>query len=106
MEPERYRMRAIFSSVTIALVSIPLILGMVPPNSLYGFRSAFARPSPDIWYAVNAFAGWALLVAAVVSTIGLAKLPPTAKRWRIWATLSVPILAAVAASFLYLERFR
>ncbi len=99
-------MRAIFSSVTIALISVPLILRMVPPNGIYGFRAGGIRSNPDLWYEVNAFAGWAILAAAVISTVGLVRLAPSSPRWRVWLTLSLPLFAAVAVSFVYLERVR
>lgn len=104
MELSRYRMRLVFSCATIGLISIPLILRLVPPNGVYGFRTSLTRSSPDIWYAANVFSGWALLAAAVISGVTLLMLPETAKRWSLMATFLLPILAAVAASFLYLER--
>jgi hypothetical protein len=101
---ERYRWRLIASCVAIAAISIPLILGMVPPNGVYGFRTSVTRSSTGIWYSANAFMGWALLGAAVVSAGAVAALPSTAKRWLLLATFLAPVLAAVLASFMYLER--
>jgi hypothetical protein len=56
----------------IAGLSLPLIIGLVPPNRLYGFRTAKTRSDPRIWYAVNRVAGWDGLAAGV--TIVLASL--------------------------------
>jgi hypothetical protein len=56
----------------IAGLSIPLIVGLVPPNRLYGFRTAKTRSDPRIWYAVNRVAGWDGLAAG--GTIVLASL--------------------------------
>ena len=66
-DSERRRARLIASCIVFALISIPLILRVVPPNGVYGFRNSTTLSSKAIWYPANAFAGWALLVAAAVS---------------------------------------
>lgn len=38
------------------LICLPLWLGKIGPNPIYGYRSAFARSSPENWYAMNGFA--------------------------------------------------
>jgi hypothetical protein len=104
MAAERYRARLVASCFVIAAISIPLILHLVPPNGVYGFRTSVTQSSVDIWYAANAFMGWALLMGAVVSGAGLAYLPETAKRWRFLVAFLLPLLTAVVASFAYLGR--
>ena len=104
MAAERYRWRLVASCVAIVAISIPLILGMVPPNGVYGFRTSFTRSSTEVWYSANAFMGWAMLVAAVTSAGAVAALPATAKRWLLLVTFLAPLLGAVVASFIYLER--
>jgi hypothetical protein len=104
-ETERMRARLVASCVLFAIISIPLILGAVPPNGVYGFRIALTRSNPAIWYQANAFMGWALLVAAVISATLLVMLPTTVKRWWLWATFVVPVFSAVVASFMYVKQF-
>jgi predicted neutral ceramidase superfamily lipid hydrolase len=65
---------------------------------------AATQSSPAIWYPANAFMGWALLIAAVISAVLLTILPATVKRWLLLATFLVPVLGAIAASFVYLNR--
>ena len=101
---QRKRAQLIASSVLLVIISIPLILRMVPPNGIYGFRTASTQSSPAIWYPANAFMGWALIIAAVISATLLLILPPTVKRWLLWATFLVPVFGAVVASFVYLNR--
>src|SRR5215831_8790377 len=48
----------------IALVSIPLMLGLIPPNRFYGFRTVRTLSDRTLWFRVNRFAGVAFLVAA------------------------------------------
>jgi hypothetical protein len=104
MESQRKRAQLIASCVLLVIISIPLILRVVPPNGLYGFRTTSTRSSPAIWYPANAFMGWALSVAAVISAIVLVILPATVKRWLLWATFLAPMFGAIVASFLYLNR--
>ena len=101
---ERYRARLGASCVMLIVISVPLILRAVPPNGIYGFRVAATQSSPAIWYPANAFMGWALLVAAVISAVLLAILPATVKRWQLLVTFLVPVLGAIAASLVYLNR--
>ena len=39
------------------VLSIPLIQERVPPNSIYGFRTAKSLSDPNIWYAINRISG-------------------------------------------------
>ena len=103
-DAERKRARLIASCIVFALISIPLILKIVPPNGIYGFRDSVTLSSKAIWYPANAFAGWALLVAAAVSATLLVRLPLTAKRWIVWAAFFGPICAALAASWEYVAQ--
>src|SRR5262245_61595286 len=104
MAAERYRWQLVASCLLIAAICVPLIFRMVPPNGVYGFRTSLTRSSRDVWYQANAFMGWVLLAAAVASGTALAMLPATAKRWQLYVTFLGPLLCAVAASFLYLQR--
>jgi hypothetical protein len=101
---ERYRARLIASCIVLVVISIPLILRLVPPNGVYGFRTSVTRSSADIWYSANAFMGWALFVGAAVSAVGLVCLPATAKRALLLAAFLLPLLSAVVASFAFLNR--
>lgn len=101
---EGYRWRLVASCVVIVAISIPLIIKVVPPNGVYGFRTSVTRSSIDIWYSANAFMGWTLLAGSVVSAGALIFLPATAKRWLLLATFLLPLLLAVVASFVYLDR--
>jgi hypothetical protein len=101
--PDTQRARLFASCVIVAIISVPLILGVVPPNGIYGFRTAVTRSSRAVWYPANAFAGWALLSAASVSATLLAILPGTVRRWLLWAILWVPIFGAFVASLAYVS---
>jgi hypothetical protein len=103
-EPERIRARLIASCVLLVIISVPLILRLVPPNGMYGFRTGATRSTPAVWYQANAFSGWALSIAAVASAMLLVALPLTAKRWMLWAVFFGPIALATLLSFVYVGR--
>ncbi|HEX7680588.1 MAG TPA: SdpI family protein [Thermoanaerobaculia bacterium] len=48
------------------LVAVPLVLGLIPPNRLYGFRTAKTLSDEGIWYRVNRLAGFAVMIASAV----------------------------------------
>ena len=62
----------------LGALSVPLILRRIPPNGLYGFRVKATLENPELWYAVNAYAGWRLLaggVSCVAAALGLTLVP-------------------------------
>jgi hypothetical protein len=62
----------------LAGLSIPLILGIIPPNGLYGFRIRKTIENPEIWYPVNKRAGMWLLVlgiCVILAAAGFALIP-------------------------------
>jgi uncharacterized membrane protein len=53
-------------ALLLFVVSVPLVLGMIPPNRLYGFRTKKTLSDDEIWYRVNRLAGFAVMIAGVV----------------------------------------
>jgi uncharacterized membrane protein len=95
----------IFWSVVIVALSVPLILRWVPPNGFYGFRVRRTLSDPTLWYAANAFAGWALLVSGLVSGVFAVICPA---RWLSMPgfggfVVVVPLIIAVVSSFIWLQ---
>jgi uncharacterized membrane protein len=90
----------------IAAASIPLILKVVPRNSLYGFRTASTLASDEVWFRANHFAGWALLIAAAASAALIYVVPASARAAPgLEAVIfTAPIVVALVATFAYLRR--
>jgi uncharacterized membrane protein len=82
----------------LALASVPLILGKVPPNDYYGVRTSATRASPSAWYAANRTGGVILFLAAIAS----ATLLSTGALAPLLALLA-PIAVALCAIALYLR---
>lgn len=47
-------------------LSIPLVLGKVPPNSFYGCRTRKTLSDPDIWYKANRISGKDFFISGVL----------------------------------------
>jgi len=94
-----------------AIVGVPLILRLIPPNEIYGLRTHKTLYYPAIWYEVNRVAGWALVAAAAITTLAVMMYSGTVLRpvWRQFAVYFVLLALAAGASLWYernLERFR
>jgi len=87
----------------IFLLGIPLVLKLVPPNRIYGFRTRTTLSQPDLWYRANVFAGYALILAAAVTALIISCVPQVSEL-QAAAILVVLLICATAASFAYLKR--
>lgn len=91
----------------VAIVSIPLLMRLIPPNPIYGVRTRRTLADPAVWFEVNAFGGLAFLVAAAVTAILLMAFAGTLLRpvWLQLVTLLVAMGGAVAATIYFERRF-
>jgi hypothetical protein len=67
-----------FSGLLLAILSLPLIMGKIPPNGLYGFRVKKTMENPDIWFKVNTYSGkWLLVVGimTILAAVGVSTFP-------------------------------
>jgi uncharacterized membrane protein len=90
----------------IAVASIPLILSVVPPNRVYGFRTRQTLANRELWFRANRFAGCVVLIASGLSASIFVTHPDYASG-RSFAGLVVfvvPLVIALAASFAYVRR--
>lgn len=59
----------LFPPLFIAVISLPLALGLVPPNRLYGLRTPASLASSASWYAANRAAGAAAVLLGLAGAI-------------------------------------
>jgi uncharacterized membrane protein len=93
-------------------LAIPFILKKVPPNEVYGFRTARSLANEKVWYAANYFSGWTLLIAGIVSLLAIIILHfnpqwvPEARYYGfvVTALYLAPLIIAVILSFVYSTR--
>ena len=88
----------------IAAVSVPLILGAVPPNRWYGFRTTRTLSNEKLWFRANHFAGWAFLAAAGTTAAVLVLAPEMASGYGA-LVLAVSIGIALIVTLAYVRRF-
>jgi len=48
-------------AIIIAATAVPLVLGWVPPNRWYGFRTPLSMASSEAWYSANQILGLYML---------------------------------------------
>ena len=86
----------LFTALLVGGLSVPMMLGKVAPNPLYGARFSKSFESDENWYAINAHAGKLfvlfsfILVAVGVSCFFLA--PAEEDLWLVLALASAPLL--------------
>lgn len=92
-------------SIIFLILSIPLILGLVPPNRGYGIRTPKTLSGPQLWYNANRFGGWALLASSGISLAMTLVSPSAETDFMVWlchlAAFSIPLLV----SLLLIRRF-
>ena len=96
----------------LAGLSVPLLLGKIPPNGWYGFRVPSTLYNADLWYKVNRYmARWLLLsgiitVAGAVALYLVPGLSVDAYAWLCLIVFAVPFAIGVVLSFRYLRRLQ
>ena len=97
--------------ILVIVISIPLILQKVGPNSLYGFRTTKTLSNDEMWYKANKFGGWTMAVAGLVSLVCLLlseylqRIPfTTFGSDRLGALSFVPIIVSAIVSIVYIIR--
>jgi hypothetical protein len=102
----------VISGMVLAAVCIPLILGRIPPNRLYGFRVRKTLENPEIWYPVNKYGSARLLMASlllVLAAIGYTHIPGIAVDVYSYAVLTTWIAGStigLISSFRYMGRLK
>jgi uncharacterized membrane protein len=98
-------------ALLLFLAAIPLVLGLVPPNALYGFRTSKTLTDDNVWYRSNRFGGWALLISGAVYFM-IAKIYPTSgpddSDFSLWLLhlggFVLPLIASVLMTLRYAGR--
>jgi uncharacterized membrane protein len=97
-----------FPAFLIGIAAIPLILGLVPRNRTYGFRTSKTLPDDGVWYRSNRFGGWALIFSSVIYLM-VAKICPALKprdaNFSLWllhlGAFVLPLIASVILTLRY-----
>jgi uncharacterized membrane protein len=57
------------TGLVLIAVSVPMLLGRVPPNLWYGFRTSKTLSDERIWYEANRLSGRAGIVAGTLMVV-------------------------------------
>jgi uncharacterized membrane protein len=98
-------------SLLIFLASVPLVLGVVPRNRVYGIRTRKTLSDDSIWYRANRFGGWALIISSCLY-LGLSWAMPYNKKqlddFRVWimhlSGFMLPLVVGIIATLVYCRR--
>jgi uncharacterized membrane protein len=98
-------------ALLLLIVAVPLVLGVIPRNRLYGFRTKKTLSDDGVWYAVNRFAGIAIMLASVVYALAARTWPydrAAVDNFSIWlahlAAFAGPLVVALIVSASYARR--
>jgi hypothetical protein len=94
------------------VLGVPLVLRMVPPNRLYGFRTPTTLSAPAAWYPINVATCLALIVAGLLGgiavlllSVGMIALEPELRYVAGVLTTAVVTLASLIPVVIYASRF-
>jgi hypothetical protein len=92
----------------VGVLAVPLALKLVPPNRIYGFRTAKTLASRDLWYRVNRIAGLTLILAAVAVMCVFVAVPQLAsgRSFSGVLVLIVPVVSALLVTGVYARKVR
>ena len=86
----------------MAILCLPMALGLIPPNGVYGYRTTASMSSPEAWYASNQAAGLAGVALGFVGVLIIHLIvkrgPASTTQTLLAAAVSVLVVAAAAAA--------
>lgn len=104
-------MYVIFGLLLVGL-SIPLLLGKVPPNPWYGFRVPSTLADATLWYKVNRHMARWLLMTGILTAAGafllywFTDLSLDAYAWGCLVVFAVPFTVGAIRSWRYRRRLK
>jgi len=89
-------------AVVTALVAVPLALGKVPRNRLYGVRTSRTLADDRVWYDANAYGGRCLIKASAVTigTVLILSLTPLPREVLVPAEIAALVIPSLVAAIL------
>jgi hypothetical protein len=86
---------------------MPLALGVIPPNRVYGVRTRGTLADAGRWYAVNRVGGWCLLAASLCYLAMSAVLLPPGSGGDVasWLLHLAAFMAPLALGILVIYRY-
>lgn len=95
-------------AILILVFSIPLILGLIPRNRLYGIRTAKTVADESCWYRANRFGGWALFLSSILYMAVTAIVPtppPPNDSLMVWLLHLGAFIGPLIVSFVLIQDY-
>jgi cytochrome bd-type quinol oxidase subunit 1 len=94
-------------ALILFIVAVPLAIGLIPRNRLYGFRTRRTLADDATWFRVNRSAGFGIMIAsAIYGAVAMAR--PYDRDFSVWllhlAAFAIPLALAIIVSGWYLNR--
>lgn len=95
-----------FVPLLFVILGLPLALNAIPPNPIYGMRTAATLASAASWYHANFWGGWAAVALGGGGTLGnqvADRAQSLTLDQKMWVVVLMPIVAAfgmAAVSFI------
>src|SRR5882724_11133126 len=94
-------------ALILFIVAVPLAIGVIPRNRLYGFRTRRTLVDDAAWYPVNRFAGFGIMIASAIYG-AVASVRPYDRDFTVWllhlAAFAIPLALAIIVSVWYSTR--
>jgi len=91
-------------ALALFVLSIPLALGVISRNRLYGFRTKRTLADDAVWFRINRFAGIAIMIASAIYG-AVAMVRPYDRDFSVWllhlAAFAIPLVLAILVSGWY-----
>lgn len=83
----------------LIVVSLPLVLRLVPPNRIYGFRIPSTLRNRSVWYDANARSGWHSIVVGLLMVALELVLPLSLRNSVLSAVAVVGLLIVITVNW-------
>lgn len=81
----------------LVLITLPLALGKIPPNSFYGIRLPSIMEDPALWYPVNQGVGRDMVYLGLLQSAFMLVLGLGSSRWGLSQETAVNVSVALGA---------
>ena len=94
-------------ALILFIIAVPLALGVIPRNRLYGFRTRRTLADDVTWFRVNRFAGFGVMIASAIYC-AVAAANPYNRNLSAWlvhlAAFAIPLVVALSVTGAYARR--
>jgi uncharacterized membrane protein len=92
-------------AAAILVVSLPLLVGLIPRNRIYGIRTRKTLSDDRTWYSVNRFGGEMILAASIFYLIVAAIFPYSGAALLAWSLHLAAFAGPLLVSALVIARY-